>query len=160
MSFVGNSIGPMPEYEIAQLNVGRARGPIDGEVMAGFVEQLGEINALAERSPGFVWRLQGDNGNATGVHASSDPLFIVNLTVWRSIEDLWAYTYASDHKRVFKRRAEWFERRETPHMVLWWLPAGTIPEVSEALERLRLLTTLGPTTEAFTFKERFAAPSA
>jgi hypothetical protein len=148
----------MPEWEIAQLNVGRARGPIDGSVMAGFVEQLAEINALAERSPGFVWRLQGDNGNATGFQLTHDPLFIVNLTVWRSTDDVWAYTYASDHKRVFKRRAEWFERHDTPHMVLWWLPAGTIPEVSEALERLRLLTDLGPTAEAFTFKERFPPP--
>jgi len=150
----------MPEWEIAQLNVGRARGPMDGPVMAGFAEQLDEINALAEATPGFVWRLQGDNGNATGLLYTSDPLFIVNLTVWRSIEDLWGYTYVSHHNRVFKRRAEWFERRETPHLVLWWQPTGSIPEVTEALDRLRLLTRLGATPEAFTFKERFPPPSA
>jgi hypothetical protein len=149
----------MPEWEIAQLNVGRARGPMDGAVMAGFVEQLEEINALAAASPGFVWRLQGDNGNATGLLYTIDPQFIVNLTVWRSIEDLWAYTYKSDHVRLFKRRYEWFERRETPSLVLWWQPAGTIPDVHEALDRLRLLTDLGPTRDAFTFKQRFPPPS-
>ena len=150
----------MSTWEIAQLNVGRARARLDSPVMAGFVEQLTEINALAAANPGFVWRLQGDNGNATGLLFTTDPQFIVNLTVWRSIEELWAYTYTSDHNRLFKRRFEWFERRDTPSLVLWWQPAGTIPGVPEALERLRLLTDLGPTLDAFTFKERFPPPTA
>ena len=103
-------IRTMPEYEIAQLNVGRAVGPMDGEAMRDFADRLDEINALAEASPGFVWRLKGDNNNATDLKFTDDPRFIVNLTVWRSIDDLWAFTYASSHNQLFKRRFEWFER--------------------------------------------------
>ena len=148
----------MNGFEIAQLNVGRAVGPIDGAAMADFVARLDEINALAEASPGFVWRLKGDNNNATRLHFTPDPLFIVNLSVWRSVDDLWAFTYASTHRELFKRRFEWFERRETPNMVMWWQPEGTIPEVPDALDRLRRLTVDGPTPEAFTFKQRFPPP--
>ena len=150
----------MAGYEIAQLNVGRAVGPIDGVAMADFVARLEEINALAEASPGFVWRLQGDNGNATELLYTPDPLFIINLSVWRSIDELWAFTYASTHKELFRRRFEWFERRGTPNMVMWWQPAGTLPDVHDALGRLRRLTDEGPTPEAFTFKQRFPPPGA
>src|SRR6478735_7759283 len=110
----------MAGFEIAQLNVGRAVGAMDGAEMADFVARLDEINALAEASPGFVWRLQGDNGNATALHYTDDPRFIVNLSVWRSIDELWAFAYASTHKELFRRRFEWFERSATPTMVLWW----------------------------------------
>jgi hypothetical protein len=148
----------MARYEIAQLNVGRAVGPIDGASMAGFVARLEEINALAEASPGFVWRLQGDNGNATELLYTADPLFIVNLSVWRSIDELHAFTYASTHKELFRRRFEWFERRDTPNTVMWWQPAGTIPDVRDALGRLQRLSLHGATPEAFTFKQRFPPP--
>ena len=148
----------MGRWEIAQLNVGRTIAPLDSPVMAGFMDRLAEINALAEATPGFVWRLQGDSGNNTDLKVSDDPRFIVNLTVWRSIDELWAYTYRSDHSTVLRRRYEWFERRETPGMVLWWQPTRTIPTVDEALRRLRRLTELGPTPEAVTFKQRFPPP--
>lgn len=126
--------------------------------MADFVAWLDEINRLADRSPGFVWRLQGDNGNATDLKFSDDPLFIVNLTVWTSPEALHDYTYRSDHKAVFARRYEWFERAAGPNVVLWWQPSGTLPSVEDALRRLRLLADQGPTAEAFTFKQRFDPP--
>jgi hypothetical protein len=148
----------MARFEIAQLNVGRAMGPMDGPVMADFVARLDEINGLAEASPGFVWRLKGDNNNATELHYTDDPRFIVNLTVWRSIDELRAFTYASHHSELFKRRFEWFERSETPTMTMWWQPAGTIPDIHDALRRLRHLADHGPTPEAFTFKQRFPAP--
>jgi hypothetical protein len=145
-------------FDIAQLNVGRAVGPIDGAAMAGFVARLDEINALAEASPGFVWRLKGENNNATQLHYTPDPLFIVNLSVWRSIDELHAFTYGSLHKELFRQRFEWFERRGVPNMVMWWQLAGTIPDVRDALGRLQRLTEHGPTPEAFTFKQRFPAP--
>jgi hypothetical protein len=126
--------------------------------MAGFMNWLDDINALAERHPGFLWRLQGDNGNNTSLKLTGDPLFIVNLSVWASIDALYDFTYRSAHKTVFKRRYEWFERLDRPKMVLWWQAVGTIPSADEALARLERLTTLGPTPEAFTFKRRFAAP--
>ncbi|HYH92693.1 MAG TPA: DUF3291 domain-containing protein [Candidatus Saccharimonadales bacterium] len=150
----------MSTFEVAQLNVGRAVAPLDDAVMADFMGWLDEINALAERSPGFVWRLKGDSGNNTDLKVGDDPLFIVNLSVWTSIDALYEFTYRSAHTSVFKRRLEWFERLGRPNTVLWWLPAGTIPTATEALARLEALTTRGPTREAFTFKERFLAPDA
>jgi heme-degrading monooxygenase HmoA len=131
---------------------------MDDARMADFMGRLDEVNALAERSPGYVWRLQGENGNATDLKFDDDPLFIVNLTVWESLDDLHNFTYRSEHKTVFARRFEWFERSIGPNVVLWWQPAGTIPTVEDALRRLALLAANGPTPEAFTFKERFEPP--
>jgi hypothetical protein len=145
-------------HHIAQLNVGRAVAALDDPRLTDFMNWLDEINALAEQSPGFVWRLQGDNGNNTDLKVSDDPLFIVNLSVWESIDDLHAFTYRSDHRTVFARRYDWFERANGPNVVLWWQPAGTVPDVNDALARLRRLAEHGPTPEAFTFKERFPPP--
>ena len=145
-------------YHIAQLNVGRAVAPLDDPLLADFMNWLDGINALAEDSPGFVWRLKGDNGNNTSLKVSDDPQFIVNLSVWASIDDLHAFTYRSEHKAVFARRYEWFERADGPNMVLWWVPAGSLPDAAEALERLRLLAEAGPTAHAFSFKQRFPPP--
>jgi Domain of unknown function (DUF3291) len=148
------------EHHIAQLNVGRAVAPLDDARLADFMNWLDEINALAERSQGFVWRLQGDNGNNTDLKVSDDPQFIVNLSVWESIDDLHAFTYRSDHRTVFARRYDWFERAAGPNVVLFWQPAGSVPDVHEALARLRRLAEHGPSAEAFTFKERFPPPDA
>ena len=150
----------MRGYDVAQLNVGRTVAPIDDARLGDFVGWLDEINALAERSPGFVWRLQDENGNNTSLKVSADPLFIVNLSVWESIEQLHAFTYASAHKSVFARRFDWFERREGPNHVMWWLPTGATPDVTDALRRLERLAELGPTPAAFTFKDRFPPPDA
>ena len=149
----------MSDHQIAQLNVARAVAPLDDPRMADFMALLDEVNLLAERSPGFVWRLEGPSGNATDLRVGNDPLVIVNLTVWDSADDLFAFTYRSDHRSVFARRFEWFERWEGPSVVLWWQPAGTIPTIDEALRRLELLADRGPTPEAFTFKQRFASPA-
>jgi hypothetical protein len=147
-------------FNIAQLNVGRSVAPMDDARMADFVARLDEVNALAERSPGFVWRLQGDNGNATDLKFTDDPLFIINMTVWKSIDELYEFTYRSMHKTVFARRFEWFERWEGPNTVMWWQPEGTLPTPQDALRRLELLATDGPTPDAFTFKQRFPEPAA
>lgn len=152
---------PAPvRHHVAQLNVGRTVAALDDPRLADFMAWLDRINALAERSPGFVWRLQGDNGNNTELKVGDDPLFIVNLSVWESIDDLQAFTYRSDHRSVFARRYEWFERWDGPNVVLWWQPAGRLPDVDDALARLRRLTDLGPTPEAFSFKIRFPPPDA
>ena len=149
----------MTEWHIAQLNVGRSVGLMDDPRVRGFVSRLDEINALAERTPGFVWRLQSEIGNATDIHVTDDPLFIINLSVWRSIDELHAFTYRSEHKELFKLRRHWFEPHGGPNTVLWWVPAGTIPTPAEALRRLELLTEQGPTPDAFSFKEPFPAPA-
>jgi len=147
-------------YEIVQLNVARALAPLDSPQLAPFMARLDEINALAERSPGFRWRLQGESGNATEVRVWDDPLVIVNLTVWESIDHLHEFTYRSDHRTVFARRFDWFERLDGPSTVLWWQPAGEIPTLADALRRLDLLAEQGPGRDAFTFKQRFPAPQA
>ena len=143
-------------FHLAQVNIGRLKAPIDDPLIADFVAQLDEINALADRSPGFIWRLQDESGNATAVPAFDDPLMIINMSVWESLEALGAYVYRSDHTRVLTRRRDWFEKMDRPHMALWWIPAGTLPTVADAKERLAVLEANGPTAAAFTFRERFA----
>jgi hypothetical protein len=145
----------MGEYHLAQLNIARARGPMDGPIMADFKNNLDAINGLAEKSPGFVWRLKDDSGNATDIRVFDDPMLLVNLTVWESIESLHQFTYQSQHTDFYRRRSEWFHKLETPVVVLWWVWAGEIPTLEEAKARLDRLCTQGPTPFAFTFKQRF-----
>src|SRR5882762_1126507 len=111
-------------YHLAQINIGRLVAPIDDPKIADFVAQLDEINALAERSPGFVWRLKSDSGNATDIVYSDDPFVILNMSVWESVEALRDYAYGSKHVESLRRRAEWFEKMSKPHYCLWWIPEG------------------------------------
>lgn len=145
-------------FHLAQLNIGRTNYPVDDPRMIGFTGRLAEINALAEGTPGYVWRLQDEAGDATGIKAFDDPLIIVNLTVWETIELLYEFSYHTDHAEVFRGRRAWFERWPGPSLVLWWIPAGTIPTLPEALARLDRLATDGPNPEAFTLKVRFPPP--
>ena len=119
----------MSDWHIAELNVARLRQPIDAPETAGFVANLDPVNAIADAAPGFVWRLQDDSGNATSIHTSDDPRFIVNLSVWESIETLEAFVRRTPHADVLRRRREWFERATEAYLVLWWIPAGTRPSV-------------------------------
>ena len=146
-----------PAWQLAQLNVGRPLAPVDSPRLADFVAQLDEINALAEVSPGFVWRLVGDGGNATDLRTDHDPSLLVNMSVWASAEQLFDFVYRTAHTRVMARRREWFEKIEV-FQVLWWVPAGHQPTVGEAMDRLAHLRAHGPSPTAFTFKQRFPAP--
>ena len=148
----------MTTWHLAQLNVARAVAPLDSPTLAEFMGALDRINALAEVSPGFVWRLQAEGGNATAVRTSDDPQFIVNLSVWSSVEALFDFVYRTAHTQVMVRRREWFDPPAEAHMVLWWIPAGHVPTVEEALERLAHLRTQGPSPHAFTFKSRHPHP--
>src|SRR5215210_2862250 len=132
-------------WHLAQLNVGRMVAPVTAPEIADFMAALDPINALADASPGFVWRLQTDAGNATEIHAFDDELLLLNMSVWTSIEAVRAFTYTTAHTDVLRRRREWFERLEIAHLVLWWVPAGHLPTVGEALERLESLRRDGPT---------------
>jgi hypothetical protein len=147
------------QFHIAQFNIARFHHPMDAPEMAGFVEKLDPINQLAENTPGFVWRLVGaDSNDATTIAFYEDPLLLVNMSVWTDLESLKAYVYQSDHVEVFKRRAEWADPLESSHLVLWWVPAGHIPTVAEADERLKQLVANGATAEAFTFATTFGPP--
>ena len=148
-------------YQLAQVNIGRFRAPIDSPVMKGFRDQLDPINALADASPGFVWRLQTEDGNATAIRPyESDDLMAINMSVWQSLETLQQYVYKSAHVGPLRDRKQWFEPIEGPILALWWVPAGHIPTVAEARERLVHLKEHGPTPHAFTFRKPFAAPGA
>jgi hypothetical protein len=151
---------PDPRHHLAQVNVGRLLAPLDSPQLADFVAWLEPINALADASPGFVWRLQTEAGDATSIRPLDDERVMINLSVWESMQALWDYVYASRHLDAVRRRREWFERMAVPYVALWWLPAGTIPSVEEALERLDRLECDGPAPDAFTFKEAWAASGA
>ncbi len=148
----------MSRWQLAQLNVGTTTYDLDDPRMAGFMGKLDEINALADGSPGFVWRLQSDSGNATDIDVGGDPRFIVNMSVWENVEALFAFTYKSDHREVMSKRRQWFRRPTEAFQVLWWVPAGHIPTAEEALARLAELESTGPSDRAFTFKETWPAP--
>ena len=123
--------------------------------MADFVAQLDEINALAEASPGFVWRLQDEAGDATAIRPFEDDSLMINMSVWESREALWRFVYDSEHLAVMRRRREWFERMKV-FMALWWIPAGTLPTLEDARERLTALEAHGPMPYAFSFKRPFS----
>ena len=145
---------------IAQMNVGTARYDLDHPGMADFMNNLDRVNALAETTPGFVWRLTGEGNNATDIKPTDNPRFIVNMSVWRSIGALFDYVYRSDHRNFMVRRREWFEKPEGPYLVLWWIEQDHTPTVAEGLARLRHLIEHGPTPYAFTFKAVFPESAA
>lgn len=147
-------------HQLAQLNIARLLQPIDHPAISDFVNGLDEINSLAESSPGFIWRLKTDSGNATDIEHpwSSDPLILVNMSVWASPEDLKNFVYRSRHLEFYLRRPDWFEKPAEAHYVLWWVPAGHTPTLTEAKHRLDHYRLQGATPEAFWFGKLFPAP--
>lgn len=150
----------MSNYHLAQINIARMLAPIDDPVMVDFVANLVPINTLAEQSPGFVWRLQTDSGDATSIKVYDDDMIIVNLTVWNSPDDLRAFAYQSHHDSFLRDRKRWFEKFDGPYFAMWWVPAGYIPSIEEAKERLEHLRKHGDSDYAFSFKKVFPAPVA
>ncbi|MFI5317915.1 MAG: DUF3291 domain-containing protein [Myxococcota bacterium] len=147
-------------FSLAQANVAHMRAPLEDPPMDGFRSQLERINALADRSPGFVWRLQSDAGDATAIRAFDDPLILFNMSVWESLEGLHAYVYRSDHVQPLRARREWFRPMPGPSLVLWWIPARHTPTVEEARAKLDALRRGGPGPQAFTFRQPFPTPGA
>jgi hypothetical protein len=144
-------------YQLAQLNLAVLKAPLDSPQLAGFVMELGRINALAESAPGFVWRLQDDAGDATGLRPAGDDT-LVNMSVWQDVASLRRYVYESEHVEFLRRRRDWFVQSGETRLVMWWTRAGQIPAVEEGLARLDLLKAQGPTREAFTFAAQFPPP--
>jgi hypothetical protein len=150
----------MSQFHLAEINIGRLRAPVDDPMIADFVANLDRINALADGSPGFVWRLVGDGNNATDIQPDpTDPMMALNMSVWESPEALGAFVYRSNHVGVMRRRAEWFEKIEL-YLALWWVPIGHRPSVEEGWGKIQTLRRLGPTAQAFTFKTIFPPPGA
>lgn len=143
-------------HELAQVNIARLHQPLDHPQTRDFVEGLAPINALAEAAPGFLWRLQDEAGDATAIPYAPDPLIIVNMSVWDSVENLRAFSHSGPHLDFMKRRREWFARLATPHFCMWWVPAGQRPTPAEARERLLTLEREGQSEAAFTFSRVYA----
>jgi hypothetical protein len=146
----------LPAFHLAQVNIARMVAPLDSPTLGGFVARLDEINALADSSPGFVWRFQTADGNATAVRPYDDDRILFNMSVWQSLEHLRQYVYRSAHAQLIGRRKDWFSKFDTPYLALWWVPAGHLPSVDEAKQRLELLRANGETREAFTFRRGFS----
>ena len=142
---------------LAQLNIGRLRAGRDDPAMSGFFDNLDRINTVAERMPGFVWRMKDESGNATNTPWVGDASIVANLTVWESVETLEKFVWQTIHTRIYGRKGEFFEKMQTPHFVMWWIEAGHIPTLEEAKDRLDHLTANGPSECAFGWE---AAPTA
>jgi hypothetical protein len=146
-------------WHLAQINIGRLVAPEGDPRVQPFFDALERVNALAEASPGFIWRLKDEEGpGATNIQVTADPLLIVNMTVWTDADALFAFVYRSAHTPEMARRREYFERFDGAYQALWWIPAGTLPTVADGLAKLWHLDRFGPTQHAFTFKARFPAP--
>lgn len=145
----------MARYHLAQVNIGRMKGPLDDSLMAGFVQRLDEINALADQYPGFVWRLQTPDGNATYLRPYEDERILVNMSVWESLETLKNFVYRTAHAQLLRQRKDWFEQFAGASLALWWVPVGHLPGIDEAKKRLEYLDAHGSSEFAFTFNNIF-----
>ncbi|MBA3676540.1 MAG: DUF3291 domain-containing protein [Sphingosinicella sp.] len=144
-------------WHLAQINVGRLAAPKGDPAVQPFFDALDRVNALADASPGFVWRLKDDAGNATAIQVTPDPLFILNMSVWTDADALFAYVYRSAHTPEMARRREYFTPFQSAYQALWWIPEGTTPTINDGLSRLWYLDRFGPSPHAFTFKARYPA---
>ena len=145
----------MKKYHVAQLNIAKMTVDIDDPIMKDFVDNLDKVNSIADNSPGFVWRLETEEGDATSIRVFEDNLMLVNMSVWESIEHLKNFVYQSFHTEILKRKKEWFNKFEGMHQVLWWVPAGTLADVDEARARLNYLQQHGESEVAFSFRQSF-----
>ena len=147
------------KHHLAQVNIGRLLAPVDNPIMEGFVRQLDPVNALADASPGFVWRLKAEDNNATSYRPyPEDELMAINMSVWESFEALQQFVYRSGHVTPMRDRRKWFQPLDGPILALWWVPAGHVPTIEEAKSRLAMLKERGPCAEVFTFRKPFPPP--
>ncbi|KAA3648146.1 MAG: DUF3291 domain-containing protein [Chloroflexi bacterium] len=142
-------------YHLAQLNIAKMIYSVEDPRMAEFMDNLDPINQLAEEAPGFVWRLQTEEGDATAIRAFEDPKILLNMSMWEDVESFRNYVYKSQHLDFFKDREKWFEPMTEAHMVMWWVAEGHLPDVEEAKKRLEMLRANGPTPRAFTVAKNF-----
>ena len=147
----------MSNFELAQLNIAYSKAPIDSPILADFVANLDRINLLADASDGFRWRLETDEENDTSLRLFGDDV-IVNMSIWRDLDALRHFVYNSAHTEIMRRRREWFAQAPQAYAVLWWVPSGHRPSLSEAANRLERLRQHGPSITAFTFGRFFRAP--
>jgi len=150
----------MNQYHLAEINIAKMKGvDINDPIMKEFVDNLDLVNTLAEKSEGFVWRLKDESSNATNLNPYNDEQIIVNVSVWENIETLEGYMYKTFHSEFLKRRKEWFLKFGKAHTAMWWIPAGQIPTLEEAVEKLDHLQQNGPSQLVFDLRNKFPAPT-
>lgn len=141
---------------LAQVNIGILHHPMDHPNTAEFKDNLDKINALAESSSGFVWRMKDEGGNNTELVVSDNPLEIINISVWEDVQSLQTFAYKTEHVNFVRRRTEWFAHYPGPYFAMWWIPEGQFPTLEEAMEKLAHLTSHGESQQAFTFRRIYA----
>ena len=150
----------MEKYHLAEINIARMKGvDINDPIMKEFVENLDAVNQIAEKSEGFVWRLKDENNNATSLNPYDDEQIIINVSVWKSLETLEEFMYRTFHAEFLKRRKDWFTSFGKAHTAMWWIPAGHLPSLEEAVGKLDLLQKNGSSQDSFDFRNKFPAPS-
>jgi hypothetical protein len=148
----------MALYHLAQVNIAYGIETLDHPTMSGFVSELDRINVLAEKSDGFIWRLQSDEGDATAFKIFEDEKIIINMSVWESVEALRSYVYSSDHLDILKQKKQWFEKPKSAHLALWWIPVGNVPTIEDAKARLSEIQRVGSSETAFNFVKPYPMP--
>lgn len=149
----------MNHYQIAEINIARMKGvDINDPMMKEFVDNLDSVNAIAEKTAGFIWRLKDDNNNATSLNPYNDEQIIINVSVWETIESLQEFMYKTFHNEFLKRRKEWFHSFGKAHTAMWWITAGEYPSMQEAVNKLDELQKNGPSQSVFDLKHLFQAP--
>ncbi|MCF6189628.1 MAG: DUF3291 domain-containing protein [Cocleimonas sp.] len=146
------------KYHLAQINIAQAKDEMDTETMHGFMSRIDEINAIADKTDGFIWRLQSNDGDSTSIRVFDDPLLLVNMSVWDNVDSLKNYVYKSLHVELIRDREAWFDKMGAMHQALWWIPVGHIPSIQEAKDKLELLRENGPNQDVFTFGKAFQKP--
>ena len=157
MTSEASTLKDLQKFHLAQINIAQMKAPLTAPIMAEFADALNEVNAIADQSPGFVWRLQTESGNATDIRAYPDSKMLVNVSVWQDIESLKTYVYKSLHGGFFVRRRQWFEKYQGQHFAMWWIPAGHRPTVEEGKAKLEQLASC-ESREAFTFAKPYPSP--
>ena len=134
--------------QLAQYNIALPHWPLDDPRMAEFKDNIDRINRLAERSPGYLWRLLDETGPDAPVFPDH-PTMTFTISAWRDLDSLRHFTWNTLHKRFRLRSAEWFQPWPGPYLALWWVADGHRPNGAEAQAKLDQLARDGPSAEVF-----------
>ena len=146
-------------HHLAQINIAKLIAPLEDPLIKEFRESIDFVNQVGSESPGFLWIYKADDGSSSSYEENlyEDPLIVVNYTLWENYESLHHFVFNTVHSYFLKNRKRWFSKLEQPHVAMWWVPAGTIPTIEDAKEKLAQLEKNGPGPEVFTMRKRYSA---
>ncbi|SNS26946.1 protein of unknown function [Antarctobacter heliothermus] len=144
------------KLHLAEFNIGTLKYDWDDPRVADFQNNLDRVFAIAERFDGYIWHLKGPEMEAAQLDPTGplggDPRTASTLSVWRDLAALERFVWKTVHKRFYDRRAEWYGPQNAwggLRLVMWWVPIGQIPTITEAAARLRQLVRDGDSDTAF-----------